>query len=68
MFPFKNPQARLFVGVGLFALTAAAGCNKPKSHHAAPSAAASGSAGVAAATASGPCQKYVAAICEKAGK
>src|SRR5450432_526588 len=69
MFPFKNPQTGLLLGVGLFALAAATGCNKPKSHHhAAPSAAASGSAGVAAATASGPCQKYAAAICEKAGK
>jgi protein-disulfide isomerase len=69
MFPFKNPQTRLLIGVGLLALVAAAGCNKPKSHHhAAPTAAASGSAGVAAVVAGGPCQKYAAAICEKAGK
>jgi protein-disulfide isomerase len=69
MFPFKNPQTRQLIGVALFALVAAAGCNKPKSnHHAAPTAAASGSAGVDAVTAGGPCQKYAAAICEKAGK
>src|SRR5882724_9035251 len=69
MFPFKYPNTTAIIGVGLFALAAVAGCNKPKSHHrAAGAAAASGSAGVVAAIASGPCQKYAAALCEKAGK
>jgi protein-disulfide isomerase len=68
MFPFKSPQARALIGVGLLAVVAAVGCNKPKSHKHAPTPAASGSAGVAAATAAGPCQKYAAALCEKAGK
>jgi protein-disulfide isomerase len=75
MFSFKNltstPRAtrsQALLGLGLFALVLGAGCNKPKSHHhSAPTAAASGSAGVAATTA-GPCQKYAAALCEKAGK
>jgi protein-disulfide isomerase len=64
----KNPSARALIGVGLFAIALASGCNKPKhnkSKTAAP--AASGSAAVAAAAA-GPCQKYAAALCEKAGK
>jgi len=68
MFLSKNPSARALIGVGLFAIALAAGCNKPKhqkSKAAAP--AASGSAAVAAAAA-GPCQKYAAALCEKAGK
>jgi len=42
-----------------------AGRNKPK-HHRSTAPAASGSAGVAANA--GPCQKYAAALCEKAGK
>jgi len=68
MFLSKNPSARALIGVGLFAIALAAGCNKPKhnkSKTAAP--AASGSAAVAAAAA-GPCQKYAATLCEKAGK
>jgi protein-disulfide isomerase len=69
MFPFKNPHKSALIGAGLFALAAVAGCNKPKSHrHAAPTPAASGSAGALAAAASGPCQKYAATLCEKAGK
>jgi protein-disulfide isomerase len=67
MFPFNTPQARVLIGVGLFTLVLAAGCNKPKSHHHAASPAASGSAAIAA-SASGPCQKYAAALCDKAGK
>ncbi|HET7541604.1 MAG TPA: thioredoxin domain-containing protein [Polyangiaceae bacterium] len=68
MFLSKNPSARALVGVGLFAVALAAGCNKP-THKSKKSAApaASGSAAVAAAAA-GPCQKYAAALCEKAGK
>ena len=68
MFLSKNPSARALIGVGLFAIALAAGCNKPKhqkSKAAAP--AASGSAAVAAAAA-GPCQKYATTLCEKAGK
>ena len=66
MFLSKNPPARALIGVGLFALALAAGCNKPhKKRTAAP--AASGSAAVSAAAA-GPCGKYAAALCEKAGK
>jgi len=70
MFRSKNPSARALIGVGLFAIALASGCNKPK-HHKSKSAApaASGSAAAAATTApSGPCQKYAAALCEKAGK
>src|SRR3954462_6260616 len=66
----KNPSARALIGVGLFAIALASGCNKPK-HNKSKSAApaASGSAAVAAAAApAGPCQKYAAALCEKAGK
>jgi protein-disulfide isomerase len=64
----KNPSARALIGVGLFAIALAAGCNKPKHHKGKTAApAASGSAAVAAAAA-GPCQKYAAALCEKAGK
>lgn len=67
MFPFKNPLSRsALIGFGL--LTLAAGCNKPKAHHHSAAPAASGSAGVAATAAAGPCQKYAAAVCEKAGK
>ena len=67
MSPFKNPLSlRALIGLGL--LTLAAGCNKPKAHHHSVAPAASGSAGVAAAVAAGPCQKYAAAVCEKAGK
>ncbi|HEY3255937.1 MAG TPA: thioredoxin domain-containing protein, partial [Polyangiaceae bacterium] len=70
MFLSKNPSARALIGVGLFAIALASGCNKPKhnkSKAAAP--ATSGSAAVAAAAAAaGPCQKYAAALCEKAGK
>jgi len=64
----KNPSARALIGVGLFAIALASGCNKPK-HKTKTTAvpAASGSAAVAAAAA-GPCQKYAAALCEKAGK
>ena len=68
MFLSKNPSARALIGVGLFAIALASGCNKPKhqkSKAAAP--APSGSSAVAAAAA-GPCQKYAAALCEKAGK
>src|SRR6478609_11938467 len=68
MFLSKNLSARALVGVGLFAIALASGCNKP-SHKSKKTAApaASGSAAVAAAAA-GPCQKYAAALCEKAGK
>jgi protein-disulfide isomerase len=62
----KNSQAGLLIGVGLLALVFSAGCNKPKHRHS-PVPAASGSAALAAANA-GPCQKYAAALCDKAGK
>ena len=66
MFLSKNSPARALIGVGLFAIALSAGCNKPhKKRTAAP--APSGSAAVAAAAA-GPCAKYAAALCEKAGK
>ena len=64
----KTLSARALIGVGLFAMALASGCNKPthkKSKAAAP--AASGSAAAVAAPA-GPCEKYAAALCEKAGK
>jgi len=67
MFPTKNSSARALIGVGLFAIALASGCNKPKHKAKAAAPAASGSAAVAAAAA-GPCQKYAAALCEKAGK
>ncbi|MEI9941424.1 MAG: thioredoxin domain-containing protein [Pseudomonadota bacterium] len=68
MFLSKNPSARALIGVGLFAIAIASGCNKPKhKSKAAAAPAASGSAAVAAAAA-GPCQKYAATLCEKAGK
>jgi protein-disulfide isomerase len=63
----KNPSARALIGVGLFAILLAAGCNKPKHKSKTAAPAASGSAAAAAAPA-GPCQKYAAALCEKAGK
>ena len=65
----KNSPARALIGVGLFAIALATGCNKPKRNHAPAAAtpAASGSAAVAAAAA-GPCQKLANALCEKAGK
>jgi protein-disulfide isomerase len=65
----KNLSARALIGVGLFAIALASGCNKPshKSKSKTATPAASGSAGVAAAAA-GPCQKYAATLCEKAGK
>ena len=64
----KNPPARALIAVGLFAIALASGCNKPK-HQRTTAPAASGSAGVTAAAApAGPCQKYAAALCEKAGK
>ncbi|MET0791097.1 MAG: thioredoxin domain-containing protein [Polyangiaceae bacterium] len=64
----KNPPARALILVGLFAIALASGCNKPK-HKRTTAPVASGSAGVAAATApAGPCQKYATALCEKAGK
>jgi protein-disulfide isomerase len=66
MFLSKNPSARALIGVGLFAIALASGCNKPK-HKSKTAPAASGSAAVAAAAA-GPCQKYAATLCEKAGK
>ena len=62
----KNPSARALIGVGLFAIALASGCNKPK-HKRTTAPVASGSAGVAAAAA-GPCQKFATALCEKAGK
>jgi len=71
MFPSKNPPARALIGVGLFALALASGCNKPKHKHTtAPSASSSAAAAVgsAAAVPAGPCQKYATALCEKAGK
>jgi len=71
MFLTKNTSARALIGVGLFAIALASGCNKPqrKTKHAAPTASGSAAAaGSAAATAAqGPCQKYAAALCEKAG-
>ena len=67
MSPFKNPLSlRALIGLGL--LTLAAGCNKPKSHHHTDAPKASSSAGTSAAFAGGPCQKYAAAVCDKAGK
>jgi protein-disulfide isomerase len=68
MFPTKISSARALIGVGLFAIALASGCNKPKHKTKTAAPAASGSAGVAAATAQGPCQKYAATLCEKAGK
>ncbi len=67
MSPFKNPLS-LSALIGLGLLTLAAGCNKPKAHHHTEAPAASGSAGLAASVAGGPCQKYAAALCDKAGK
>ncbi|MEI9953963.1 MAG: thioredoxin domain-containing protein [Pseudomonadota bacterium] len=67
MFLSKNPSARALIGVGLFAIALASGCNKPKHKSKTATPAASGSAAVAAAAA-GPCQKYAATLCEKAGK
>lgn len=67
MFPTKKSSARALIGVGLFAIALASGCNKPKQQkHKAAAPATSGSA--AAAAAQGPCQKYAATLCEKAGK
>ena len=68
MFPTKISSARALIGVGLFAIALASGCNKPKHKSKTAAPATSGSAGVAAAAAKGPCQKYAAALCEKAGK
>jgi len=69
MFPTKISSARALIGVGLFAIALASGCNKPKHKTKTAAPAASGSAGVAAAAAAkGPCQKYAATLCEKAGK
>jgi len=69
MFPTKISSARALIGVGLFAIALASGCNKPKHKAKTAAPAASGSAGVAAAAAAkGPCQKYAATLCEKAGK
>lgn len=60
------------IGAGLLALAFAAGCNKPAKHHRSSSPAASGSAAssatAATTAANGPCDKYAAALCEKAGK
>jgi len=67
MFLSKNPSARALIGVGLFAIALASGCNKPQRKNKPAAPAASGSAAVAA-SAAGPCQKYAAALCEKAGK
>ena len=67
MFLSKNPSARALIGVGLFAIALASGCNKPKHKSKTAAPAASGSAAAAVAPA-GPCQKYAAALCEKAGK
>ncbi|HWZ89023.1 MAG TPA: thioredoxin domain-containing protein [Polyangiaceae bacterium] len=66
MFRSKNSQACSLIGAGLLTLAFAAGCNKPKRHRSA-TPAASGSAALTSANA-GPCQKYAAALCEKAGK
>jgi len=69
MFPTKNFSARALIGVGLFAIALASGCNKPKHKTKTAAPAPSGSAAVAAAAAAkGPCQKYAATLCEKAGK
>jgi protein-disulfide isomerase len=65
MFRSNNSQAGRLIVAGLLALAFAAGCSKPKRHRAA-APAASGSAALAANA--GPCQKYAAALCEKAGK
>lgn len=68
MSSLKNLSARALVAASLVALVLSAGCKPPKKKDAA-AAAASGSAGVAAAAApGGPCQKYAAALCDKAGK
>lgn len=71
MFPTKVFSARALIGVGLFAIALASGCNKPqrKSKTAAPATSGSAAAAAASATApKGPCQKYAATLCEKAGK
>src|SRR6478735_1600681 len=69
MFPTKNFSARALIGVGLFAIALASGCNKPKHKTKTAAPAPSGSAAVAAAAAAkGPCQKYAATLCEQAGK
>src|SRR4051812_49172688 len=67
MFLSNNPPARALIAFGLVAVALASGCNKPKHKRSTPAPTTSASAGVAAA-ASGPCQKYAAALCEKAGK
>ncbi|HEY4103224.1 MAG TPA: thioredoxin domain-containing protein [Polyangiaceae bacterium] len=61
----KNSQIGALIAVGLLSVAFAAGCSKPK-HRRSPAPAASGSAAVAAKA--GPCEKYAAALCEKAGK
>jgi protein-disulfide isomerase len=66
MFRSKTSEACALIGAGLLSLVFAAGCNKPKHHHRSAVPAASGSAGLAANA--GPCDKYAAALCEKAGK
>jgi protein-disulfide isomerase len=68
-----NLSARVLAAAALVALVSTSvGCKPPKRKadgHDAAAAAPSGSAGVAAAAApGGPCQKYAAALCEKAGK
>src|SRR5450432_2871753 len=66
MFRSKNSQTYAVIAAGLLAVAFAAGCNKPK-HRRSTTPAASNSAGVTAAAA-GPCDKYAASLCEKAGK
>lgn len=69
MSQFMNFSARALAAASLVALVSTIGCKPPKRKTDSAAAAASGSAGVAAAAApGGPCQKYAAALCEKAGK
>lgn len=64
-----NFSARALAAASLVALVSTIGCKPPKRKTDSTAAAASGSAGVAATAApGGPCQKYAAALCEKAGK
>jgi len=64
----KTSRTGAVIGAGLFALAFAVGCNKPAKHPRKTAPAASGSAAAATVAPNGPCEKYAAALCEKAGK
>jgi protein-disulfide isomerase len=67
MFRLQHSQVGSLIFTGLLGLALLSGCNKPK-HAPSTAPATSGSAVTAAVTAAGPCAKYAAALCDKAGK